>query len=30
MIVNVNQCASAFDETLYALKFAAIAKRVGC
>ncbi len=28
MIVNVNQCASAFDETLYALKFSAIAKKV--
>ncbi|XP_028407464.1 kinesin-like protein KIF20A [Dendronephthya gigantea] len=28
MIVNVNQCASAFDETLHALKFSAIAKKV--
>lgn len=28
MIVNVNPCASAFDETLHALKFSAIAKKV--
>ena len=28
MIVNVNECASAFDETLHALKFSAIAKKV--
>ena len=28
MIVNVNQCASAFDETLHALKFSALAKKV--
>lgn len=28
MIVNVNQCASAFDETLHALKFSAIARKV--
>ncbi|KAI0213937.1 Kinesin-like protein KIF20A [Lamellibrachia satsuma] len=28
MIVNVNQCASMFDETLHALKYSAIAKQV--
>ena len=28
MIVNVSQCASAFDETLHALKFSAIARKV--
>ena len=28
MIVNVNQCASTFDETLHALKYSAIAKQV--
>ena len=28
MIVNVNQCASLFDETLHALKFSAIAQKV--
>ncbi len=30
MIVNVNQCASTFDETLHALKYSAVAKQVGC
>ena len=29
MIVNVNQCASGFDETMHVLKFSAIAKQVG-
>ncbi|XP_071793006.1 uncharacterized protein [Asterias amurensis] len=28
MIVNVNQCASGFDETIHVLKFSAIAKQV--
>ena len=28
MIVNINQCASTFDETLHALKYSAIAKQV--
>ncbi|XP_033106729.1 kinesin-like protein KIF20A [Anneissia japonica] len=28
MIVNVNQCASVFDETMHVLKFSAIAKQV--
>ena len=28
MVVNVNQCASMFDETLHALKYSAIAKQV--
>ncbi|CAB4013651.1 kinesin KIF20B isoform X1, partial [Paramuricea clavata] len=28
MIVNVNQCATSFDETLHTLKFSAIAKKV--
>ena len=28
MIVNVNQLASTFDETLHAIKFSAIAKEV--
>lgn len=28
MIVNVNQCASMFDETLHVFKFSAIAKQV--
>ncbi|XP_071479037.1 uncharacterized protein [Diadema antillarum] len=28
MIVNVNQCASGFDETMHVLKFSAIAKQV--
>ena len=28
MIVNVSQCASAFDETFHALKFSAIARKV--
>ena len=27
MIVNVNQCASYFDETAHALKFSAVAKQ---
>ena len=30
MIVNISQCASAFDETLHALKFSAIARKVTC
>ncbi len=29
MIVNINQCASMFDETLHALKYSAIARQVG-
>ena len=29
MIVNVNQCASMFDETLHVFKFSAIASQVG-
>ena len=29
MIVNINQCASTFDETLHALKYSAVAKQVG-
>ena len=28
MIVNVNMCASMFDETLHVMKFSAIAKKV--
>ena len=28
MIVNVNMCASAFDETFHVMKFSAIAKKV--
>ena len=28
MIVNVNQCASMFDETLHVFKFSAVAKQV--
>ena len=28
MVVNVNQCASMFDETLHALKYSAVAKQV--
>lgn len=28
MIVNVNQCASTYDETLHVMKFAAVAKQV--
>jgi len=28
MIVNVNQCASMFDETLHAIKYSAIARQV--
>lgn len=28
MIVNVNQCANMFDETLHALKYSAIARQV--
>ena len=28
MIVNINQCASMFDETLHALKYSAVAKQV--
>ena len=28
MIVNVNMCASLFDETFHVLKFSAIAKKV--
>ncbi|KAJ8277651.1 hypothetical protein GJAV_G00078100 [Gymnothorax javanicus] len=28
MIVNINQCASTYDETLHVLKFAAVAKQV--
>ena len=30
MIVNVNQCASMFDETLHVFKFSAIASQVIC
>ncbi|RXM90827.1 Kinesin-like protein KIF20A [Acipenser ruthenus] len=29
MIVNINQCASTFDETLHVMKFSAVAKQ-GC
>ena len=28
MIVNINQCATTFDETLCALKYSAVAKQV--
>ena len=28
MIVNVNMCASTFDETFHVMKFSAIAKKV--
>ena len=28
MIVNVNMCASMFDETFHVMKFSAIAKKV--
>ncbi|XP_063339311.1 kinesin-like protein KIF20A [Pelmatolapia mariae] len=28
MIVNINQCASTYDETLYVMKFSAVAKQV--
>uniref|UniRef100_A0A7N6B6I5 Kinesin-like protein n=1 Tax=Anabas testudineus TaxID=64144 RepID=A0A7N6B6I5_ANATE len=30
MVVNINPCASIYDETLQALKFSAIATQVGC
>lgn len=29
MIVNINQCASTYDETLHVMKFSAVAKQVG-
>ena len=28
MIVNINQCASNYDETLHVMKFSAVAKQV--
>lgn len=28
MIVNINQCASTYDETLHVMKFSAVAKQV--
>lgn len=28
MIVNINQCASTYDETLHVMKFSAVAKEV--
>lgn len=28
MIVNINQCASTYDETLHVMKFSALAKQV--
>lgn len=30
MIVNINQCASTYDETLHVMKFSAVAKEVLC
>lgn len=29
MIVNINQCAATYDETLHVMKFSAVAKQVG-
>lgn len=28
MIININQCASTYDETLHVMKFSAVAKQV--